>query len=61
MGFDGVVISDWASVKDTREALFCGTDIEMGTELVRDFNNPVYEEFYMANPAIEMIERGELD
>jgi beta-glucosidase len=60
-GFDGVVISDWASVKDTREALLYGTDIEMGTELVRDFNNPVYEEFYMANPAIEMIERGEVD
>jgi beta-glucosidase len=59
--FDGVVISDWASVKDTREALLYGTDIEMGTELVRDFNNPVYEEFYMANPAIEMIERGEVD
>jgi beta-glucosidase len=32
-GFDGVVISDWGSVKDTREALLFGTDIEMGTEL----------------------------
>lgn len=59
--FDGVVISDWASVKDTREALLYGTDIEMGTELLRDFNNPVYEEFYMANPAKEMIESGEVD
>jgi len=59
-GFDGVVISDWASVKDTREALLYGTDIEMGTELLRDFDNPVYEEFYMANPAKEMIESGEI-
>ena len=58
--FDGVVISDWASVKDTREALIYGTDIEMGTELLRDFDNPVYEEFYMANPAKEMIESGEV-
>ncbi|MCH8558935.1 MAG: glycoside hydrolase family 3 C-terminal domain-containing protein [Balneolia bacterium] len=60
-GFDGVVISDWASVKDTREALLFGTDIEMGTELLRDFDNPVYEEFYMARPALEMIESGEID
>ena len=60
-GFDGVVISDWASVKDTREALLYGTDIEMGTELLRDFDNPVYEEFYLANPAKEMIESGQVD
>ncbi len=60
-GFDGVVVSDWASVKDTREALIYGTDIEMGTELLRDFDNPVYEEFYLANPAKEMIESGEID
>ncbi|TVQ86092.1 MAG: glycosyl hydrolase [Bacteroidetes bacterium] len=60
-GFDGVVVSDWASVKDTREALLYGTDIEMGTELLRDFDNPVYEEFYLARPAKEMIESGEID
>ncbi len=60
-GFDGVLISDWASVKDTREALLYGTDIEMGTELLRDFNNPVYDEFYLARPAKEMIESGEID
>ncbi|MFW6348689.1 MAG: glycoside hydrolase family 3 protein, partial [Cyclonatronaceae bacterium] len=60
-GFDGVVISDWASVKDTREALLYGTDIEMGTELLRDFQNPEYDEFYLANPAREMIESGEVD
>jgi len=59
--FDGVVVSDWASVKDTREALLYGTDIEMGTELLRDFDNPVYEEFYLARPAKEMIESGEVD
>ncbi|MCC5931366.1 MAG: glycoside hydrolase family 3 C-terminal domain-containing protein [Cyclobacteriaceae bacterium] len=60
-GFDGVVLSDWASVNDTREALLFGTDIEMGTELRRDLNNPVYDEFYLAQPAKEMIESGEVD
>lgn len=59
--FDGAVVSDWASVKDTREALLYGTDIEMGTELLRDFDNPEYDEFYLANPAKEMIESGEVD
>lgn len=59
--FDGALVSDWASVKDTREALLYGTDIEMGTELLRDFNNPEYDEFYLANPAKEMIESGEVD
>ncbi len=59
--FDGVVISDWASVKDTKEALLYGTDIEMGTELVRDFNRPVYDEFYLANPAKRYIESGTVD
>ncbi|MBW6498174.1 MAG: glycoside hydrolase family 3 protein, partial [Bacteroidales bacterium] len=60
-GFDGVVISDWGSVNDTREALLYGTDIEMGTELLRDLFNPVYEEFYLARPAKELIESGEID
>ncbi|MBW6492647.1 MAG: glycoside hydrolase family 3 C-terminal domain-containing protein, partial [Lentimicrobium sp.] len=60
-GFDGVVLSDWGSVNDTREALLYGTDIEMGTELLRDLFNPVYEEFYLARPAKELIESGEID
>lgn len=60
-GFDGVLLSDWASVKDTREALLYGTDIEMGTELLRDLNNPEYDEFYLANPAAELIESGDVD
>lgn len=60
-GFDGVVISDWGSVKDTREALMNGTDIEMGTELTRSFNNPDYDDFYLADPAQKMIESGEVE
>ena len=60
-GFDGVVISDWGSVKNTREALLYGTDIEMGTELLSDFNNPDYDNFYMARHAKVLIESGEID
>ena len=59
--FDGVVISDWGAVKNTREALLFGTDIEMGTELLSDFNNPDYDNFYLARHAKELIENGEID
>ena len=60
-GFDGVLISDWASVKDTKEALLFGTDIEMGTELVKSFDNPDYDGFYLADAAEKMIESGEVE
>ena len=60
-GFDGVVISDWGSVNDTREALLYGTDIEMGTELIKSFDHPDYDDFYLARHAKKMIESGEID
>lgn len=60
-GFDGAVISDWGSVNDTREALLYGTDIEMGTELVKSFWNPDYDDFYLARHAREMVERNEVE
>ncbi|HAC16496.1 MAG TPA: glycosyl hydrolase [Bacteroidetes bacterium] len=59
--FDGVVISDWGAVKNTREALLNGTDIEMGTELLSDFSNPDYDNFYLARHAKQLIESGEVD
>lgn len=59
-GFDGIVISDWSAVKDTREALLYGTDIEMGTDLSQ-MPNIDYSAFYLANPALEMIQKGEVD
>jgi beta-glucosidase len=57
--FDGALISDWASVQDTREAIENGTDIEMGTELVKSFSNPDYDGFYLADSAEAMILRGD--
>ena len=60
-GFDGAVISDWGSVNDTREALLYGTDLEMGTELLKSFHNPDYDDFYFApRHAKAMIESGEV-
>ncbi len=53
-GFDGVVISDWAGTYDTMEAARYGLDLEMGT------SRP-YDEYYLARPFREAIERGELE
>ncbi len=52
-GFAGLVVSDWDGVHDTREAVFNGLDLEMGT------SNRAYDEFYLARPFREGIERGE--
>ncbi len=38
----------WGSVNDTREALLYCTDLEMGTELLKSFHNPDYDDFYFA-------------
>jgi beta-glucosidase len=52
-GFDGCYISDWAGTYSTLEAARYGLDVEMGT-------SKPYEEFYLARPFREAIERGEL-
>ena len=52
--FDGTVISDWAGTYDTVEAAKNGLDLEMGT------SRP-YDEYYLARPFREAIQRGELD
>ena len=41
--FDGVVISDWGAVHSTKEAAFCGMDLEMSVT----YN---FDEYFFANP-----------
>jgi beta-glucosidase len=52
--FEGITISDWGGVHDTKEALENGLDIEMS--VTKDF-----DDYYMANPLIEKIESGEIN
>ena len=52
--FDGCFLSDWAAVEDTFEAARFGLDLEMGTD-------KPYDEYYLARPFREAIQRGELD
>ena len=60
--FDGVVITDWGSAHDTREAALYGLDMEMGTGtdgLTTTLTN-AYDNYYLANPFLEMLKSGEV-
>lgn len=52
-GFDGAVLSDWGSVHHTKEAAECSLDLEMSVF-------PDFDEYKLAKPFQEMIEKGEL-
>jgi beta-glucosidase len=61
--FDGVVLTDWGGTHDTKEAALYGLDIEMGTwtnglNFSRKF---AYDNYFLADPFKEMIEKGEID
>ncbi len=50
-GFQGIVISDWAGVHDTRGAVLGGLDLEMGTD-------KAYDDFYLAKAFREGVKNG---
>ncbi len=61
-GFDGVVISDWGGTHDTRQAALNGLDIEMGsyTNGLTSESAFTFDDYFLARPYRQMIERGEL-
>ncbi|MBJ2173559.1 glycoside hydrolase family 3 C-terminal domain-containing protein [Aureibaculum sp. A20] len=62
-GFDGVVITDWGSAHDTKEAILNGLDIEMGTGtdgLTTNQKN-AYDNYYLAYPFLQLLKSGEID
>jgi beta-glucosidase len=58
LGFEGLVMSDWSAVNNSLEAVQAGLDIEMGTELGQEGGKADYDAFFMADPAIELVENG---
>lgn len=61
-GFDGVVITDWGGAHDTKQAALNGLDIEMGsyTNGLTSESSFGYDDYYLANPYLNMIKRGEV-
>ncbi len=62
-GFDGVVITDWGSAHDTKEAALYGLDMEMGTGtdgLTTTLKN-AYDNYYLAYPFLELLKSGEIE
>ncbi|MCR9289668.1 MAG: glycoside hydrolase family 3 C-terminal domain-containing protein [Bacteroidetes bacterium] len=60
--FDGVVITDWGAAHDTKESALYGLDMEMGTGtdgLTLSTKN-AYDNYYLANPFLEMLQSGEV-
>ncbi len=60
--FDGAVITDWGGAHDTKEAALNGLDIEMGsyTNGLTSESAFGYDDYYLANPYLEMIKKGEV-
>lgn len=61
-GFDGVVVTDWGSAHDTKEAALNGLDIEMGswTNGLTWGESFAYDNYFMAQPYLNMLKKGEL-
>jgi beta-glucosidase len=62
-GFDGVVISDWGAVHNTKEAITNGLDMEFGTFWADEANNHTtapYNLYYLADPYLELLRKGEV-
>ena len=60
--FDGVVISDWSSTHNTKEAALNGLDIEMGTgtDGLTTSTKNAYDYYYLANPFLKLLKKGEI-
>ncbi len=53
-GFKGVVMSDWNAVHSTLQAVWNGTDMEMGTDLGM-LPNPNYGKFFLADTVATLV------
>lgn len=61
-GFDGVVISDWGAVHETKKAALYGMDMEMGTwtDGLNLSEENAYDNYHLANPFYEKLKSGEI-
>ncbi|WP_297072229.1 glycoside hydrolase family 3 C-terminal domain-containing protein [uncultured Duncaniella sp.] len=61
-GYKGVVVTDWGGAHDTKEAALYGLDLEMGsyTNGLTSESEFTTDDYYMARPYLEMLEKGEV-
>lgn len=52
-GYDGVLVSDWSAISDTKLAAEAGMDIEMSV-------TDNFDEYFFANPLIKAVKEGEI-
>ncbi|MEG0645779.1 MAG: glycoside hydrolase family 3 C-terminal domain-containing protein [Bacteroides sp.] len=59
-GFDGVVVSDWGGVHDTKQSIFNGLDMEFGswTNGLNWGASNAYDNYYLAMPYLQLIREG---
>ncbi len=61
-GFNGVVVSDWGGVHDTKQAIYNGLDMEFGT-WTNGLNwsaSNAYDNYYLAMPFLKLLRSGEV-
>lgn len=58
-GFKGTVISDWGAVHNTQQALWNGTDVEMGTDLSLG-SKPDYRKYFLGDTVVTMVKNGKV-
>ncbi|WP_245681384.1 glycoside hydrolase family 3 C-terminal domain-containing protein [Arcticibacter eurypsychrophilus] len=60
--FDGVVVSDWGGINDTKQAIYHGLDMEFGSwtnGLTMGASN-AYDNYYLADPFLKLLKSGEV-
>jgi len=62
-GFDGVVISDWGGVHNTKQAIHNGLDMEFGswTNGLTWGKSNAYDNYYLANPYLKLIKEEKVE
>ena len=61
-GFDGVVVSDWGGVNDTKQSIYNGLDMEFGswTDGLSEGASNAYDNYYLAKPFLKLLQSGEV-
>lgn len=60
--FDGVVVSDWGGVNDTKQAAYNGLDMEFGTwtDGLTESASNAYDNYYLSKPFLSLLKSGEI-